>query len=206
MMLGLVAEGGPTHRLPPELVLLRSPSRAVMTEPDETTLDEAMARLARGDRSAFTRVFELLWPRTLRLTTGILKHDADAADAAQQALARILERADEYDPKRPALPWALGVASWECRTILKRRARRREVSAEDASFSAAIDGEEEQVERQLVEAAVTALGTLSDADKETLVATFWDEAASVRGATLRKRRERALTRLRAAFRRLYGLD
>lgn len=177
-----------------------------MAEPTDESLDAWMARLSRGDRSAFTPVFRALWPRTLRLCQSILKHDADAADAAQQALAKILERASEYDPRRPALPWALGVASWECRTLLKRRARRREVPADDALLTATTGGQDEAVERTLVEAAVTALGTLSDADKETLLATFWEEAASVGGATLRKRRERALVRLRAAFRRLYGID
>jgi RNA polymerase sigma-70 factor (ECF subfamily) len=55
-------------------------------------------------------------------------------------------------------------------------------------------------------AAIAALGELSEADRETLIATFWDEAASVSGATLRKRRERALDRLKKTFRRLYGLD
>jgi RNA polymerase sigma-70 factor (ECF subfamily) len=172
----------------------------------EETLDASMARLARGDRSAFTAVFQALWPRTLRLCSGILKNDADAADAAQQALTKILERASEYDPRRPALPWALGIASWECRTLLKRRTRRREVTTDDPLLGAISDAQEDVVERQLVEAAVTALGTLSDADKETLLSTFWEEAASVGGATLRKRRERALVRLRAAFRRLYGID
>jgi RNA polymerase sigma-70 factor, ECF subfamily len=206
MMLGGVSMQGPADWLPMELVLLRGPAGTFMAESDDSTLDSAMARLARGDRSAFTEVFERLWPRTLRLAASILKNDADAADAAQQALARILERASEYDPKRPALAWALGIASWECRTILKRRARRREVPADDALLSATTGGHEEQVERQLVEAAATALGTLSDADKEVLLATFWEEAASVGGATLRKRRERALVRLRAAFRRLYGID
>lgn len=204
MMLWHVAGRAPAHPHHLELVLLRGPTGAVMTEPDDSTLDQAMARLAEGDRSAFTHVFELLWPRTLRLTTSILKNDADAADAAQQALARIFERADEYDPKRAALPWALGIASWECRTILKRRARRREVAVDDV-LTATTGGQEEQVERQLVEAAATALGTLSATDRETLLATFWEEVASVGGATLRKRRERALVRLRAAFRRLYGL-
>lgn len=172
----------------------------------DESLDASMARLARGDRSAFTPVFQALWPRTLRLCAGILKNEADAADAAQQALAKLLERASEYDPRRPALPWALGIAFWECRTLLKRRARRREVPVDDALSRATTGGQEDAVERELVEAAVHALGTLSDADKETLVATFWEEAASVGGATLRKRRERALVRLRAAFRRLYGLD
>ena len=65
---------------------------------------------------------------------------------------------------------------------------------------------EAQEQRQLVAAALTALGTLSEADQEALVATYWETAASVGGATLRKRRERALDRLRGAFRRLYGLD
>ena len=40
---------------------------------------------------------------------------------------------------------------------------------------------------------------------EDLVATLLDETTAS-GATLRKRRERALDRLRASFRRLYGLD
>jgi RNA polymerase sigma-70 factor (ECF subfamily) len=199
-------DAGAAHFTWRELVLIRGPAGARMAESPDETLDASMARLARGDRSAFTSVFQALWPRTLRLCFGILKHDADAADAAQQALAKILERAAEYDPARPALPWALGVASWECRSILKRRARRREVDADESVFGSTTDGEDAAVERQLVDAAVTALGTLSDSDKETLLATFWEEAASVGGATLRKRRERALVRLRAAFRRLYAID
>jgi RNA polymerase sigma-70 factor, ECF subfamily len=192
-------------RASPKLVLVRGPWARMAGAADET-LDASMARLARGDRSAFTAVFQALWPRTLRLCAGILKNDADAADAAQQALTKILERASEYDSRRPALPWALGIASWECRTLLKRRARRREVAVDEALVGAITGGQEDAVERQLLEAAVTALGTLSDTDKETLLATFWEEAASVGGATLRKRRERALVRLKEAFRRLYGID
>lgn len=183
---------------------------AEMTADADSALDPLMARLADGDRSAFTPVFELLWPRAMRLCTSMLKNDADAADAAQQAMTKILERASEYDRRRPAMPWALAIASWECRTILKRRFRRREVADEAAGESAAgesaVGHEDEHVQRQLVEAALAAMGTLSETDRETLIATFWEEAASTSGATLRKRRERALVRLRSAFRRLYGLD
>jgi RNA polymerase sigma-70 factor (ECF subfamily) len=50
------------------------------------------------------------------------------------------------------------------------------------------------------------MSELAETDRETLLATFLDEATSVGGATLRKRRERALDRLRTSFRRLYGLD
>ena len=64
--------------------------------------------------------------------------------------------------------------------------------------------EEEFVRRDLAVAAVAALGEISALDRETLVATFWEEAAAVSGATLRKRRERAMGRLRDVFRRMYG--
>lgn len=66
--------------------------------------------------------------------------------------------------------------------------------------------EEEFVQRDLIAAAVATLGALSPFDRETLIAAFWEEAASVSGAKLRKRRERALGRLRATFWRTYALD
>jgi len=172
---------------------------------DSNTLDALMTRLADGDRAVFSRVFGLLWGPTHRLCSSLLKNDADAADAAQEAMQKILERASDYDKTRPALPWAMAIAAWECRTLGRRRARRRETT--DYHHQAVSEHpEEEFVRRDLTTAAVAALGELSAADRETLLATFWDEAASVTGATLRKRRERALNRLRKTFRRLYGLD
>lgn len=168
-------------------------------------LDSLLYRLADGDRSAFTEVFRLLWPKVLRLCEGMLKNEADAADAAQQALEKVLTRVGEYDRSRPALPWALGIAGWECRTLLRKRVRRRELP-EEAALPAATEMEDEVARRELMQAAVGTLGELSAEDREALIATYWEEAASVSGATLRKRRERALKRLREAFRRLYGLD
>jgi RNA polymerase sigma-70 factor (ECF subfamily) len=108
------------------------------------------------------------------------------------------------------LPWALGIAGWECRTLRRRQGRRRELS--DDSTLEAPDGrrgaDDALVERDLVHAAMEALGALSQSDQETLLATYFDqgEPTAVTGATLRKRRERALTRLRLAFRRLYAVD
>lgn len=169
-------------------------------------LDDAMARVAAGDRSAFDRVFGRLWPVVLRLCRQLLNDEADAWDAAQQALEKVLLRAGEYDPVRPAVPWALAMASWECRTLLRRRHRRREEARPLIDCPGPLSDEETLVRKQLTEAALAALGHLSEADQEVLVATFWEQAASVSGATLRKRRERALRRLRSAFRRLYGFD
>jgi RNA polymerase sigma-70 factor (ECF subfamily) len=120
-------------------------------------------------------------------------------------MQKILERSSEYDAGRPAMPWALAITGWECRTLLRKRARRKEES-ETARTESSEDAENDFVQRDLIGAAMNALGTLSDTDRDALVATFWEEAASVSGATLRQRRARALARLRETFRRLYGLE
>ena len=178
---------------------------------DEEHLDALMARLADGDRAVFSRVFERIHGPIQRLCFSLLKHEADAADVTQEAMQKIFQRASDYDSTRPAMPWALAIAGWECRTLLRKRGRRREAPETDAPETgdtqrAGSEPEDDIVQRDLTDAAMNALGQLSDADRETLVATFWDEAASVSGATLRKRRERAIDRLRGTFRRLYGLD
>lgn len=178
------------------------------TETSLKELDELMVRLAKGDRAVFSEVFGLLWGPIQRLCQSLLKHEADAQDAAQEAMQKILERASDYDPKRPALPWALAIAGWECRTLRRKRGRRREAGEVGlTNLPAGGDGDHDAerrfVERDLANAAVAALGNLSPVDQEVLVATFWEEAGS--GPTMRKRRERALVRLRDTFRRLYAL-
>ena len=175
-----------------------------MSTDPKAQLDSLLVQLAEGDRAAFTVVFQILWPPVLRLCRSMLKNDADAADAAQQALEKVLTRCGDYDRTRPAMPWALAIAAWECRTFARKRARRREIPEEQAP-EARVGPEDELEQRDLMEAATHALGELSPQDRETLVATFWEEATNVTGATLRKRRERALTRLRDAFKRLYGI-
>lgn len=168
-------------------------------------LDEMMARLAQGERAVFTEVFQTLFGPIHRLCLSILKNEADAADAAQEAMKKILERASDYDKSRPAMPWALALAAWECRTLAQKQRRRRETDGA-APETGGEDPEEQFVRTSLARAAHAALGKLSQSDQETLFATFGEEAASVSGATFRKRRQRALTRLKEAFRRLYGLD
>jgi len=177
-----------------------------MEQADEERLNALMARLAEGDRSVFHEVFKRLWGPTHRLCASLLKNDADAADAAQEAMAKILQRASDYDPTRAAAPWALAIAAWECRTLRRKLTRRREVPDLDSDQRAGEDTQEELVERDLVQSALSAMGELSPTDRDTLMATFLDESPPVAGATFRKRRARALGRLRDAWKRLYGLD
>lgn len=182
-----------------------------MVEEQHDSLDLAMARLADGDRSAFGEVYRTLWLEVRQLCAVLLKHSADAEDTAQQSMEKILARASEYDPSRPARPWALGIATWECRTLRRKQFRRRErsLTSTPAETERSSDDsiEEQAIQSDLIGAALEALGELSPPDRDVLVATYWEHAphaSALTPAALRKRRERALGRLRDLFRRLYG--
>lgn len=171
-----------------------------MTPAERKTLSSSMARLADGDRTAFTEVFARLWPELRRFAGSWLRDDVEADDVAQRALLSIMGRAHEYEPDRDALSWAIGIAAWECRTSRRRHGRRREepllehASAEPSPEQATIDGE---LERAVLEV----VGTLSPLDRAAL---GFGPAEAVSPPTARKRRQRALMRLRGAWSRIHG--
>jgi RNA polymerase sigma-70 factor (ECF subfamily) len=164
-----------------------------------------MARLADGDRSAFDGAYALLWPALLAFCKKALA-PSDAEDAAQLALLKVFDRASTFDRDRDGLTWAITIAAWEVRTIRKRQLRSRSVPMEDDDQpSAAIDPESAAADRELVDAAQAVLGSLAESDRDTLVATFAEEKpAEASGAAFRKRRERALIRLKTAWRRTHA--
>jgi RNA polymerase sigma-70 factor (ECF subfamily) len=172
----------------------------------ETELDRDFARLAIGDRSAFPAVFRALWPPVQRFCRRYLGADADADDAAQRALERVFAQAADYDPSRPALAWVLSVAHWECRTVRRRAGRRAAVGLPDTLQSAGPAPDEILEQAELSAALAAAIEQLPAADQAILATVL---AADERGAagddaTYRKRKQRAIHRLRETWRRLYG--
>ncbi len=170
-----------------------------------------MARLADGDRSACAEVFQRLWPALTRFAARSLGVGPDAEDAAQQALEKIFAQASNYDPERAALPWALAITGWECRTTLRRRRRRREEALEGASgrdltaeVGAGPTPEDDVLKQRLLVALREAVAELSLGDQATLEATFLQESAAPHPAVVRKRKERTIFRLREVWRRIYG--
>jgi RNA polymerase sigma-70 factor (ECF subfamily) len=167
-------------------------------------LTESMIRLADGDRTAFHPIFETLWPLLSRFSERMLSNTADAEDAAQQALLKIFARASEFDPTREALPWALAIAANECRTARKRVLRSREVHAvEDRAIAG--DFEQDLIERELAVALDSVIEELRPEDRATLLDVLNETRPSSLGAaTFRKRVQRAIERLRAAWRAKHG--
>lgn len=169
-------------------------------------IQEAILRLADGDRSAMPSLVEQLWPVLLSYASRGLRDVQAAEDVAQEVLMRISSRVSELDRTRDPLSWAFGIATFQILTQRKRQLRRRETLVGDTmpEFSASAPSIEDSVIVAEVHAALAdALGQLSPEDMEHLGLL---ERARVGPATpaMRKRRERALDRLRAIWRNIYG--
>lgn len=185
----------------------RPQTRARSAHPE---LDDLLRRLADGERSAFQPLFDALWPLLRRFATRFLGSEADGDDAAQQALLKVFARAREYDAAREALPWILTIATNECRTLRKGHIRRKEVGSESLAVLAARQASPEQalILNQLKAALAEVFTELRPEDVETLAGAVTDdrsERPAVSGATFRKRVERALERLRLAWRAKHGV-
>jgi DNA-directed RNA polymerase specialized sigma24 family protein len=172
-------------------------------------LQRAMTALAAGDRSAFQPVFSALWPLLRRFCERTLKDRDVAHDAAQTALMKLLLNATSFRVGHDVVAWALGFASFECLSVRNRTTRRRE-HADDRLLAAVPAGqpspEDAAIQEDLHVAALRVVGTLRPQDVDTLNAAFTDARVVASNATSRKRLQRALERLRMAWRRTHGSD
>lgn len=161
----------------------------------------AIVRLAEGDRDAFACLFEELWPELLAFTRRAMPGSPDAEDLAQQALLKVFSRISEFDTARDGVAWVFGIAAFEVRTQRRRQHRRREVGEMPQDLSAkGRSPEETTVADDLDRALTVALGELSASDR----ASLQPDEQQAQGPTERKRRQRALDRLRAIWSRLYA--
>ncbi len=169
-------------------------------------IQSAILRLADGDRSAMTPLVELLWPVLLSYAERGLRDPQAAEDVAQEVLFRISSRISELDTTRDPLSWAFGIATFEIMSQRKRLQRRRErLVGENMldSDTAASSVEDALIEAEIHAAFAEALDQTSPDDAEHL---------GLRGAArggpatpaMRKRRQRALDRLRNLWRSIYG--
>jgi RNA polymerase sigma factor (sigma-70 family) len=169
------------------------------------TIHEAMVRFADGDRSAIEVLMAELWPVLLDFARRGLASDQDAEDVAQEVFVRICSRITEFDRARDGLSWAFGIAGYEVMSQRRRQRRRREVT--DLPLEPYPDpgdsGEAALAQRQLLAALEQALGALTDDDR-LMLGSVGGAAAGVPAATHRKRKQRALERLRDVWRGLYG--
>jgi RNA polymerase sigma-70 factor (ECF subfamily) len=190
------------------LALPALPSPGEVVRASRADITALLVRVADGERGAFDPLFDAVWPPARALCGRLLPIAADADDAAQEAIVRVFTRAGEFDRARDALTWILAIAAWECRTVRRRAGRRAEVAFAGSPDQLSEDRPDQLVlRRELLAAATDALGALADADVATIIAALDGDPIARAGlapATFRKRLERALARLRSAWRSRHG--
>ncbi|HTE04726.1 MAG TPA: sigma-70 family RNA polymerase sigma factor, partial [Planctomycetota bacterium] len=111
-------------------------------------------------------------PVVHRLCAGFLADVAEADDAAQDALLRLLDGLPRWEAERSWARWRNTVVLNHCRDRLRRRAARR--SAEDASVRAALPAalpapDDVAAAREVRAVLMAALASLSPREREVFV-------------------------------------
>lgn len=172
-----------------------------------TAISDALARLADGDRSAFAVLMTDLWPVVLAFARRTVREVADAEDVAQEVFVKIASRIADYDRSRDGLTWVYAIAAFEVRTHLRRLQRRREVPpiAEDAEpADPAPSPIDSMIDEEISTMLAGALSELSDADRALLGIGEGSFDVALSGTAIRKRRQRALSKLRSMWSKFYG--
>ncbi len=176
-----------------------------MTPAERALLNQRLVQLGTGDRTAAAPVFEALWPVVRSFCVKWLAGGPDAEDCAQLALVRVFSQAAAFDPTKDALAWALEIAVWECRTARRAQQRRRAAADHEVLGQTPDDGSTPfaDVERAELEAALSeAVKALAPADAEEVMRLLREEWAG--GPAARKRRQRALDRLKRLWWQFHG--
>lgn len=150
-----------------EAVTVRK-GRALAWRPLRAFSDAALARAAAGgDRSALGVIFERHHQALYRYCRSLLGNDADAQDALQNTMARVV-RALPGERREIALrPWLYRIAHNESLRLV--RARRPQGPLEEAGALAAPDGADGDVARERVASLMADLRELPERQRAALV-------------------------------------
>ncbi|MCC6670826.1 MAG: sigma-70 family RNA polymerase sigma factor [Planctomycetes bacterium] len=91
-----------------------------MATHEEARLFERYAR--HGEVEALGDVFDRTAPALLRVALHLVVHRAEAEDLVQSTFLTAIERARDFDPRRPLFPWLVGILTHHARNARRRAA------------------------------------------------------------------------------------
>lgn len=170
---------------------------------------ELLRAIARGDESAFARVYDRYSPILLGLLLRILRSRAEAEDVLQEVFLQVWQRAQSFDSTRGrAFTWLVTLARSRAIDRLRSigsRERATRASAEDAppeseptewADTAAIRAERAEVVRE-------ALAELPDEQRQVLLLAYLEGMSQSEIATAKNQPLGTVkTRTRSALRKL----
>ncbi|MCE2525720.1 MAG: sigma-70 family RNA polymerase sigma factor [Acidimicrobiia bacterium] len=121
--------------------------------------DTALVRAATaGDREATEILLRRHYPRIYAVCRRLTGNDADAADAAQEALLAVSRGLNRFDGRSSFTTWSYRVATNACLDELRRRQRRHAAALPDEFTSGRADPVGDQVTARLdVDASLLAV-------------------------------------------------
>jgi len=174
-------------------------------------VDEALVRVAGGDREAFAVVYDALAARVFGLVLRVLVDRSQAEEVTQEVFVDMWRKAQSFDPARgSAIGWSLALAHSKAvdrvRSSQAQRDRDERIGIRDAAapFDVVSETVDVKVEGDRVRAA---LATLTEAHREAIVLAYFGGLTQTEIAerldaplgTVKTRLRDGMIRLRAAL-------
>lgn len=129
--------------------------------------NDLLLRVAIGDQSAFSELYDLITPRMLGLVRHVLKDHAQSEEVVQEVLLEIWQTAPRFDPnKGKAVTWMLTMAHRRAidrvRSAQSSRDRDTKIGIRDLGreYDSVAENVEIRIEHERVEKALTKLTEL----------------------------------------------
>jgi RNA polymerase sigma-70 factor (ECF subfamily) len=139
---------------------------------------ELLRAVARGDESAFARVYDRFSPILLGLLLRILRSRAEAEDVLQEVFLQVWQQARSFDASRGrAFTWLVTLARSRAIDRLRavdsrERAAQRSAEAPPPTPPAAGWADEEAIRAERAEAVRGALGELPEEQRQVLLLAY----------------------------------
>jgi RNA polymerase sigma-70 factor, ECF subfamily len=143
----------------------------------DATVEQILARVARGDEHAFERLYDAVCNQVHGLVRRVLRDPAQAEEVTQEVFLEIWRTATRYDPTRgKAMSWVMTMA--HARAVDRVRAAQaatdRDIKVGQRDYTAAYDEVAETVESRLEAVQVRrCLGGLTELQRESVTLAYY---------------------------------
>jgi RNA polymerase sigma-70 factor (ECF subfamily) len=152
--------------------------RGLEPDPRALTLDALLVATARGDRTAFSDLYDQTAPRVFGLVRRLLIDAAQAEEVTQDVFLEAWQTAARFDPARGnALSWLFTLAHRRAvdRVRASQAARDRDLRIGVRDLEVPVDGVAEAAEVRIEHERVShAFSALSDVQRECLALAYYD--------------------------------